>query len=757
MNRENELAVALSPRSRRHQFARRTRALRRLSGLLLIAQLGAAVSCGTDTTQPGHRTPPAPEGTLQIGQTLTGTVSPADTARFILATQPATPFVVVLEVDSGAATLELHRDLNKPPIQSVRAQANARHTPAFTSTLPVNGGEAYHVVIEGLAVYHLVAYSGGDYPEHVPVVLMSGDTVSGESIDEFTPHDKDEFLIVGKPGDEYDVFLQALTPAANQVIQLQVPDGVGSDLTAEGNGLDTSLTEHGTGRFTLPASGMVHPTVSGKADSLANTSVGAYRLIAYQVHDAPEHSPAALNMGDSILTEAIDNPGDVDEYTLTVPNQVFTNLLIACTSSVFDMRANIYASNGQAVVTSYYCGPPSGLQGASGRVLLPAGTYTLKVDADVEHGSGYTGPYQLYVYALNDAPEHHAVDVYVGDTITDESLSPMGDQDQFLLHGRRGDDIDIHFEGLDPRWPQVIRLLYSTTLASEPAAAIAYPPGPADHAGETGHVVIRDSVPRGFLVQPENQGGVTSESGPYRVIIERLSRVPEHHAANIALGDTVADEVFDGANDVDQFIVTGAPNQEITGFLAADRETMGTYLGVIDTATETTLRFADAVGDTVPLGRLNLPASGVAAIRLYKEPYGNFTTGGSYQFSVMAVNRAPEHVSAAITIGDTVRGEDINPVGDVDEYTFSGTAGDTLRVLFAPALDSHPPLAVDLLDAATGQVLATFFTYDSSQELGTLGPPPFALPASGTYMVRVRGNTDVTGSGGYQFSVQRAP
>jgi len=333
----------------------------------------------------------------------------------------------------------------------------------------------------------------------------------------------------------------------------------------------------------------------------------------------------------------------------------------------------------------------------------------------------------------------------------------MGDQDEFKLHGRRGDDINIRFEGLDPRWPQVIRLLYSTTLASEPAGAIAYPPGPADHPGETGHVVIRDSLPHGFLVQPENQGGVTSESGPYRVIIERLSRAPEHHTASIALGDTVADEVFDGANDVDQFIVVGTPNQEVTGFLAADRATGGTYLGVVDTATETTLRFADAVGDTVPLGRLNLPASGVAAIRLYKEPYGNWSPGGSYQFSVMAVNRAPEHVAAAIAIGDTVRAERIDPIGDVDEFTFSGTLGDTLRLFFAPALDSHPPLAVDVIDPATGQILTTFRTYDSSQELGTLGPPPFTLPTSGTWMVRVRGDTDITGSGGYQFSVQRGP
>jgi len=365
MNREDGPAIGMSQRARRHRPASQNRALRRLSCVLLLAQLGGAVSCGSDTTQPGSATPPV-ETILDSGQTISARVTPADTARYVVTTRIGAQFVVALEVDSGAAALGLYRDISKPPVQTVSAPADARHTPAWTSTLSLKGGEAYHVQIVGRAAFRVTALSGGDYPEHAPVVLTPGDTVTGESIDEFTAHDADEFLIVGKPGDEYDVFLQALTSGATQVIQLEVPDGVGSDLATEGNALDSSLTEHATGHFTLPANGMVHPRVSGKADANGNTSAGPYRLLAYQVHRAPEHSPVTFTTGDSVLTEAIDYPGDVDEFSLAVPNQVFINLLIACTQSVSDMRADIFGSNGKPIVTSLYCGPPTGLQGASG-------------------------------------------------------------------------------------------------------------------------------------------------------------------------------------------------------------------------------------------------------------------------------------------------------------------------------------------------------------------------------------------------------
>jgi hypothetical protein len=64
-------------------------------------------------------------------------------------------------------------------------------------------------------------------------------------------------------------------------------------------------------------------------------------------------------------------------------------------------------------------------------------------------------------------------------------------------------------------------------------------------------------------------------------------------------------------------------------------------------------------------------------------------------------------VSAAITPGDTISGEAIDLPGDVDEFTFSGVAGEEFNTFFQAENGSpETSLQLDVVDGA-GTVLRT--------------------------------------------------
>jgi len=140
---------------------------------------------------------------------------------------------------------------------------------------------------------------------------------------------------------------------------------------------------------------------------------------------------------------------------------------------------------------------------------------------------------------------------------------------------------------------------------------------------------------------------------------------------------------------------------------------------------------------------------------------GIFHFVGGYKFHVIPVNLAPENGPAAYTVGDTVRGETISPVGDIDEFTSSGVPGERLtlfdRLAATSSLDSA--IILEVIDPGTGASLAgsntAVFGGSAFFPVGS-----FTVPASGAFIVRAH----VYGAGGngvgttsYEFFVQRGP
>lgn len=232
-------------------------------------------------------------------------------------------------------------------------------------------------------------------------------------------------------------------------------------------------------------------------------------------------------------------------------------------------------------------------------------------------------------------------------------------------------------------------------------------------------------------------------------------------------------EPIDAPGDLDEFTVTATPGQDMSIIFDGRDGFTGpfVYMWVYDPATFDTLAVQAGQFRRIA-GPFQVPASGQFKIAVlqprglsglcYDATCGGvFTFVGSYGFHVIAVNRAPENVAAAYTVGDTVRGETISPVGDVDGFTSSGTPGEQLtlfdRLTATSSLDSA--IVLEVIDPATGTSLVGSNTaVFGSSDFFPVGA--FTVPVSGTFIVRahVYGEHGYgVGTTSYDFFVKRGP
>ncbi len=240
--------------------------------------------------------------------------------------------------------------------------------------------------------------------------------------------------------------------------------------------------------------------------------------------------------------------------------------------------------------------------------------------------------------------------------------------------------------------------------------------------------------------------------------------LPEHVARNVAVGDTVAGESIDYLGDYDSYVVTGTAGQTIAvsfQTLASANVVPALELGDIVTGDS----LAAVLGNPTPTFTVpfTLPPSGQIALRVREVPPGRgggyFYVGG-YRFVVASINLTPENVPATFALGDTIRGEAILPAGDVDEFTSTATPGATLVPFSRLTADPVPAgslITLEIVDPATGAVLAGtgVATSGASAQFGS--PGAFVVPGSGTYLVRVRAYDRDLATAPYEFFVTTPP
>jgi hypothetical protein len=622
-------------------------------------------------------------------------------------------------------------------------------------TVKVRGASERSVTDTG--PYRLYVYPVNPLPEHLAATIVPGDTVSGESID--VAGDVDEFSFSGTAGDDMDLIFQ-LTGGRSAALRLDVIDGNGTSIAnvvAYGN--DTSFYQRVTGVFALPTSGTYRVRVAGRG-STDDVDTGPYRFFLYRVQRQPEAAAPSLAFGDSVTTESIDLPGDIDEFTVTVPDSsgVDIGLQFAKAPTIGEqLTAQLVAPNDSVLadLTTIDSG-----EKFTGSVHVGPGTHIVRVFAGGYLSSMHDTPYRLWAYNFGFRPEIAADTIVLPDTITGEAISPPGDVDEFHFFARKGQHVNLAIQGLAPSATGgglLATLNGPGTPIPTPFIFLSTGTATADvHDHQTTRLELPGTGWYDLVVSGGNGGANRADVAPYRLAIESVDTEPEHVSASLVNGDSVMTERIDTPGDWDEFTLSAQPGAELLlTFAQSVADGPFPQLTVFDRTSGDTL--ADQVGQFVRLvGPFTMPASGQVGIAVRQPgPWfricndatcgGVYAFTGPYQFKTVAFNRAPEQVPAIYSVGDTVRGEAIDPVGDIDEFMATAAGGARLQPYYRLTANpvpsgSYQGISFEIIDPATGDTLSGRGgkLIGTSTAFNSFGP--FTVPASGHFLIRVRGS-----------------
>src|SRR6266568_3676275 len=368
--------------------------------------------------------------------------------------------------------------------------------------------------------------------------------------------------------------------------------------------------------------------------------------------------------------------------------------------------------------------------------LTPAaGVYLLSVST---FPAGASARFRFMVYEINTAPEKVPARFAIGDTVAGETIDPIVDGDRFFAHGTAGQDVVLVMETMGPQGSGSVSLTVVDTVAP---TLLGYVFGDAGTPTlTTGRLRLPASQDYLFSVWSVTSNVYPRYRGPYRFWSYLINRGPEHRSAAIPAGSEVRGEKIDRAGDVDEFTFAAAAGAEYNAFVQAPRAVRlevapvtGPILAIATSSESDTALFTHATG------RFQVPASGTYVVRVAGTAPSQIADTGAYRLFLYPIDRRPEHVSAAITPGDTISGERIDLPGDIDEFTFSGVAGEEFNTFFQAENGSpETSLQLDVVDGA-GTVLRTVQSVGTDTSLLRQVTGRFALPGTGTYRLRVSG------------------
>ena len=585
------------------------------------------------------------------------------------------------------------------------------------------------LVSDAVGAYRLYLYRINRAPESLPGVVTPGDTISGESID--LPGDIDEFTFSGTVGQQFNIFVQTAVQGPQGIsMTLRDPDNQVLK-TAQSFGPASDLLLQSTGRVALPKTGTYRLTFDGVA--------GPYRFFIYPINPQPETHAAAIAFRDSVENESIDVPGDIDEFTFSVTQSTGAALFYEANAAI-EVSITNSGTGTQTPIDSYYR-----------TFTVSPGSYILRFQSPADPGVG-VGSYRVWMYPSQPTPETRSENVAIGDTIDGEQIDPPADVDVFYFNGTKGQHVNFALQGTSAPTANA----GYTALLYQPNNLMGWVSTPTSSPSLGSQQTTRLDLPATGRYMIRIQGGSSPtqrvEHGPYRFALTAVDTLPEHTGTAVVPGDSVTNERIDTPGDLDQFTLSGTAGEEL-GLVFQSSGTNAFPL-IVASNPLTGDSLARTVGQFVRFaGPFRVPTGGQARIEVF-EPASHFyecydaTCGnvyrfiGSYRFSVIHVNRAPESASATYVIGDTAR--DSIGVGDIDEFNATAPAGTVLTAylrLTAPPVNSGngAGLTLEIINPVTGDTLAgKGWQIFGQTQLYPVGS--FSVPAGGHFLIRVRGS-----------------
>lgn len=609
-----------------------------------------------------------------------------------------------------------------------------------TEPWEVHDDSTYTFTVQGDYVgrYRLKTRRIDRRPEAASAELLSSSVLASERLDYVG--DRDEFVLHAPPGTIYN-FMFRLTngdPRASAELEVSLTGVFDLRNVLSSSGTETSLTHHATGRLTIGPSGTANLVLRP-----VGTATGSYELLASRIDPNPEHGTTSIAVGDSITTESIDSLGDIDDFSFDSPVADTLSLFIAgdstsrwSTSAFLGLRIIVLDQGGNPVA-----GTSGQLTGfATGPFALEPGHYTVRINSPLDASDGYVGSYQLWLRRVRNAPEGISSTLVFNKVVT-ESIDPPGDTDNYTLDAVAGEDFRLVLRALAPK--DAIELDAGIQRERDGKffnGAIAGSTDGLTPAGNPSHrIEVTQNERFRIGVYSPNGSARAAERGRYQLVAEPLEKAPEHVPPTVTVGTSIVNEPIDYADDVDEFILVGAPGTEFSIFAPNAVGHSASMYQLMDEATRRVISYGYGGLYPTSLGRWQLPASGRLLLRASGPQEGGFdpALNGSYRVDLRLINRAPENSAALITVGDTIRTEAIDPPGDIDEFRFAGVAGERLVVLFdTPRGASTPGFIAEVLDP-TGRVIASATSRDPSLVFGDTRSKEFVIPIGGTYTIRV--------------------
>lgn len=570
----------------------------------------------------------------------------------------------------------------------------------------------------GTGGYHFVLRRLNRKPEVLSAALVAGDTLEAESLEML--HDIDEFDLQVTSGETYRAFLQAVGYNGSALqLELHVPNGAVQVATSI-VGMDTALARRSTASYTASSTGSVRIVVR-ESEGHSNVSLGRYRLFVYHVNRAPEDGPSSIAAG-TVVTETIEYPGDIDEF----------NIMPGAGGALSALLPGLEGAN--LTLTMADMDP----------VTCPCGTGMIRSDnavlAKVTGGSDQDldTPYSLSTFALDPAPESAPTVITLGLPVA-EAIDPPGDWDEYALNYSANQL--LAFDGSSSGDRLGVNVWDSTNELRVMGGFYESGPFMLPSAGTYKVRVFGEPLP----VAPESPD-------TYTFTIALADVGVEGGVATLSPGDSLTTEAIDELGDTDQFLVTAAPGLEVVAGVRGGNFRL--QLEVFDPLSGALLR----KGFPSHTGRIMVPASGQLQLRIRElralietfPKYNGFFFEGRYQVVLYAVDRAPETANPSLSLGVMEESERADHVGDIDEFSFAGTAGQVIAArISTPQTFESGKAIVEIVDGTT-ILAASPGAKDASYE----STGPVTLPGTRTYTVRIRGESDDVGHGPYRFVVE---
>ncbi|MBB4638911.1 hypothetical protein [Longimicrobium terrae] len=455
-----------------------------------------------------------------------------------------------------------------------------------------------------------------------------------------------------------------------------------------------------------------------------------------------------------------------DEFIIRFPDTRFQIQLQARSGSAADtLVAELVNAAGASMARVTSVGNATGFAGETADLVTPSGetlTWKLRVRGQSANDQG---AYSVRIVPFANAPETLSPTVVFGRWLIGETLERADDADEFRFSVTGEEDILLHLATpVSASGPvrmvlvnrgtgqEITRLLIDGGLAN--ARTHKYQLLPA------GEYAVRVSAfqPTQYMV-----GTV------YSLRLDRINHGPESGSGAITLGAVFGDSV-NVPGDIDEYTFTARAGQYINLMMqpldGLGQQLYGQDIGVRilfngAQVAELSPRAAVASLDDYGTGRIRLEQAGVYTIRVVgqDEIIRPVDRVGRYRLELYPVDERPENGVRLQLDGGLVAGA-LERAGDMDEYTFTGAAGQYVMMQILSSDTASGAIQAELL----GPGGASMRWVSTRTPRSPLLPGHYSyrvqLEAAGTYTVRVSSFQSFYARGGYSveaYTVSDAP